>query len=115
MSLMALRSRYALAGVVAMAAYLPLATQAPEMSPANQHTPILLCHGDSDPTARCPGQPLTCKSICLHAGGVLPSMVCAATPAGPALRLPMHETAGQLTRGRCAPRHGDRTPIRMRQ
>lgn len=54
MSLMALRSRYALAAVVAMAAYLPLATQAPEMSPANQHTPILLCHGDSDPTARCP-------------------------------------------------------------
>ncbi|KAK9846552.1 hypothetical protein WJX81_006446 [Elliptochloris bilobata] len=47
-SLMALRSNYSLAGVVSLSGYLPLATQAPEVSPANARTPIFMCHGDQD-------------------------------------------------------------------
>lgn len=54
------------------------------------------------------------EAFCLHAGGVSPSMVCAATPADPALRVPKHVTAGQQKRWRCVLRQGDRTPTRMR-
>ncbi len=49
---MALRSAHELAGVVSMSGYLPLASQAPQLSPANARTPVLLCHGESDPTVR---------------------------------------------------------------
>ena len=52
MSIMALRSNYSLAGVVSMSGYLPLATQAPEMSPANERTPVFMCHGDEDNVVR---------------------------------------------------------------
>ena len=52
MSLIALRSNYSLAGVVCMSGYLPLATQPPEMSPANERTPIFMCHGEVDRVVR---------------------------------------------------------------
>lgn len=52
MSLMALRSNYSLAGVVCLSGYLPLATQPPEMSPANERTPAFMCHGEVDRVVR---------------------------------------------------------------
>lgn len=51
-ALMALRSRHALAGVVALSTYLPLASQAPVVSPANARTPLLMYHGTVDPVVR---------------------------------------------------------------
>lgn len=54
MSLMALRSNYSLAGAVCLSGYLPLATQPPEMSPANERTPVFMCHGDEDNVVRPP-------------------------------------------------------------
>ena len=58
MSLMALRSNYSLAGAVCMSGYLPLATQPPEMSPANERTPVFMCHGDEDNVVRAPSAAL---------------------------------------------------------
>lgn len=48
--LVGLRAPQRLAGLVALSGYLPLAAHtAAERSPANQHTPIFLAHGQHDP------------------------------------------------------------------
>ena len=50
MALLALRSQYRLAGIVALSGYLPLRQVPPLIAPANAETPVLMCHGDADPT-----------------------------------------------------------------
>ena len=50
MALLALRSQHRLAGIVALSGYLPLRRFPPLIAPANMETPVLMCHGDADPT-----------------------------------------------------------------
>ena len=50
MALLALRSQHRLAGIVALSGYLPLRQFPPLIAPANMDTPVLMCHGDADPT-----------------------------------------------------------------
>ena len=49
-AVLALRSQHRLAGIVALSAYLPLRKFPPLVSPSNAETPVLMCHGDADPT-----------------------------------------------------------------
>ncbi|GAX75460.1 hypothetical protein CEUSTIGMA_g2903.t1 [Chlamydomonas eustigma] len=51
-ALLMLRSHLKLAGVVGLSTYLPLRDQSPVVSEANLHTPVLMCHGDSDMVVR---------------------------------------------------------------
>ena len=50
MALLALRSQHKLAGIVALSGYLPLRQSPPLIAPENMETPVLMCHGDADPT-----------------------------------------------------------------
>ena len=50
MALLALRSEHRLAGIVALSGYLPLRPSPPLIAPENMDTPVLMCHGDADPT-----------------------------------------------------------------
>ena len=49
MALLSLREKAQLAGVVGLSCYLPLAHSPPIVSPENQATPLLMCHGTADP------------------------------------------------------------------
>ena len=49
-AVLALRSQHRLAGIVALSAYLALRKFPPLLSPSNAETPVLMCHGDADPT-----------------------------------------------------------------
>ena len=54
MALLALRLQHRLAGVLALSSYLPMRSGPdPVISPANAGTPVLMLHGDADPTVRC--------------------------------------------------------------
>lgn len=48
MSLMMLRSKHQLAGIIGLSCYLLLHEQPPLVSEENRQTPVLMCHGDSD-------------------------------------------------------------------
>ena len=50
MAVLALRSQHRLAGIVALSSYLPLRKFPPLVSASNAETPVLMCHGDADPT-----------------------------------------------------------------
>jgi predicted esterase len=51
MSLLMLRSAHTFAGILAMSGFLPLRHDSvPIVSPENALTPILMQHGDADPT-----------------------------------------------------------------
>ncbi len=50
MALLALRSQHRLAGIVALSGYLPLRRFPPLIALGNMGTPVLMCHGDADPT-----------------------------------------------------------------
>lgn len=50
-ALLALRCKYQLAGVLSLSAYLPLRTES-VISEENLTTPVLMLHGDADPTVK---------------------------------------------------------------
>jgi hypothetical protein len=53
-ALLALRLQHRLAGVLALSSYLPMrGGPDPVISPENAETPVLMLHGDADPTVRC--------------------------------------------------------------
>ncbi len=52
MSLLMLRSRMKLAGVLGMSTYLPLWQEEIIVSEENKRTPILICHGEDDQGVR---------------------------------------------------------------